>query len=179
MTGRAPGALTLTEGDRRILAEWAADCAERSLPLFAAKAPRDARPRDAIEGVRRFARGALQIGPARQLAALAHAAAREVGDPAAAAAARAAGHAAAVAHMAAHALGAPAYAALAAQLARPHDDAAAEELCRWARDHASPVVRRVLRRLPPRPRSAGALGGLVYRLHTALTSTRASDLVVR
>ncbi|CCH70511.1 conserved hypothetical protein [Phycicoccus elongatus Lp2] len=47
---KTPGALTLSENDRRILALWAADCAERTLPLFLAEAPDDPRPREAIEG---------------------------------------------------------------------------------------------------------------------------------
>lgn len=102
-----------------MLAVWAADCAERTLRLFEARAPQDVRPREALEGVRAFARGELRIGPVRALAARAHAAAREVTDPAVVAAARAAGRAAAVAHLASHALGAPAYAAKAAVLAAP------------------------------------------------------------
>ncbi len=114
--GRQPGALTLSEDDRRVLATWAADCAERTLSLFEAQAPTDTRPRDAIDGLRAFARGETRIGEVRALAARAHAAAREVGDPAAVAAARAAGQAASVAHMAAHARGV-AYAAKAAGLA--------------------------------------------------------------
>jgi len=86
--GRQPGASTLSEDDRRVLAVWAADCAERTLPLFEAQAPNDTRPRDAIDGLRAFARGELRIGKVRALAARAHAAAREIGDPAAVAAAR-------------------------------------------------------------------------------------------
>jgi hypothetical protein len=107
---RQPGALTLSEDDRRVLAVRAADCAERTLSLFEGQAPNDTRPRDAIDGLRAFARGDMRIGRVRALSAQAHAAAREVGDPAAVAAARAAGHAAGVAHMAAHARGVPAYA---------------------------------------------------------------------
>ncbi len=118
--GRQPGALTLSEDDRRVLAVWAADCAERTLSLFEAQAPNDTRPRDAIDGLRAFARGEMRIGTVRALAARAHAAAREIGDPAAVAAARAAGQAASVAHMAAHARGV-AYAAKAAGLAAPND----------------------------------------------------------
>lgn len=36
---------TLSQADRRIVAVWAADCAERVLGLFEAKAPGDSRPR--------------------------------------------------------------------------------------------------------------------------------------
>jgi hypothetical protein len=39
---------TLSEADRRIVAAWAADGAERVLGLFEAEAPGDSRPRDAI-----------------------------------------------------------------------------------------------------------------------------------
>jgi hypothetical protein len=116
---RQLGALTLSEADRRVLAAWAADCAERTIGLFEARAPGDTRPREALDGLRAFARGDLRIGPVRALSAAAHAAARVVDDPAAVAAARAAGQAAGVAHMAAHARGAAAYAARAAALASP------------------------------------------------------------
>ena len=164
---REPGALTLSEDDRRVLAVWAADCAERTLPLFEAQAPNDTRPRDAIEGVRAFARGELRIGKVRALAARAHAATREVSDPAAVAAARAAGHAAAVAHMAAHARGV-AYAAKAAALAAPHDPNAVAAELQWQMNQASPTVRQVLPRLPARTRPAGLLGALIKNMHTTL-----------
>ena len=49
--------MKLSEGDRYLVGLWAADCAERVLPLFEAKAPSDTRPREAIEGIRTFARG--------------------------------------------------------------------------------------------------------------------------
>ncbi|MCB9564966.1 MAG: hypothetical protein H6708_31665 [Kofleriaceae bacterium] len=163
-------ALTLDDDDRRVLAAWAAACAARALPWFEAVAPGDARPRHAIAGARAFARDRLRVGVARGLAVRAHAAARDVTDAAACAAARAAGHAVATAHMGAHAVGAPAYAAHAAALARPGDRDAAARLCRWAVAHASPAVRTALRRLPPRPASAGDLGRLVHDLHVALTA---------
>jgi hypothetical protein len=164
---REPGALTLSEDDRRVLAEWAADCAERTLSLFEARAPNDTRPREAIQGVRAFARGEMRIGQVRALSAAAHAAAREVSDPAAVAAARAAGHAAAVAHMAAHARGVV-YAAKAAGLAAPHDANAAANEVQWQKNHASPTVRQVLRRLPPPTRAGGLLGALIEDMHTTL-----------
>lgn len=169
---RQPGALTLSEDDRRVLADWAADCAERVLPLFERQAPSDTRPRDAIEGVRAFARGELRIGPARALAVAAHAAAREVGEPAAVAAARAAGHAVATAHMASHARGVPAYAAKARSLAAPGDRSAVSDEIRWAVDHASTEVRQVLGRLPPPDRPAGILGAVIRELHARVTEGR-------
>jgi hypothetical protein len=169
---KQPGRLTLAEDDRRVVAVWAAGCAERVLSLFAARAAGDTRPRDAIEGARAFARNELRVGPARTLAARAHAAARSVSDPAATAAARAAGHAVATAHMASHALGAPAYAARAAAIAHPDDPAAAAAVVDWADEHASAAVREVLRRLPRREKAPGALGSLIVELQHRLTACR-------
>jgi hypothetical protein len=101
---------TLSEADRRIVAAWAADCAERVLGLFEAEAPGDSRPRDAIARTRAFARGDLGVAEEIRRRFIGSAAAREVSGPAAVAAAKAAGQAASVAHMGAHALGAAAYA---------------------------------------------------------------------
>ena len=148
-----------------MLAVWAAGCAERTLPLFEAQAPTDTRPRDAIDGLRAFARGELRIGEVRALSARAHAAAREIGDPAATAAARAAGQAAAVAHMAAHARGAATYAAKAVGLAAPHTPTAVADEGRWQMGRASPAVRDVLRRLPPPARPAGVLWAPITDIH--------------
>jgi hypothetical protein len=170
-----PGRLTLPEDDRRVLAAWAADCAERTLPLFETRAGGDSRPRDAVEGARAFARGELRIGPARALAAQAHAAARDADDPAATAAARAAGHAAAVAHMAAHALGVPAYAARAAAMAHPDDPTAASAVVDRADEQATEAVRAVLRRLPQRTQGPGELGSLILELQDRLTRPAGSQ----
>src|SRR5439155_5745102 len=52
---------TMSEADRRLVAVWAADCAERVLGLFEAEAPGDSRPRDAIAGLRAFARRQLRV----------------------------------------------------------------------------------------------------------------------
>src|SRR3954462_12435203 len=101
---------TLSEGDRRIVAAWAADCAERVLWLFEAEAPQDRRPRDAIAGTRAFARGELDVAEEIRRRFVGGGAARDVRAPAAAAAAPAARQATAGAPMGAPALGAPAYA---------------------------------------------------------------------
>ena len=63
---RRPGALTLSEDDRRVLGGWAADCAERTLRLFEDHAPGNSRPREAIDGLRAFARAEMSIGPRRR-----------------------------------------------------------------------------------------------------------------
>jgi hypothetical protein len=139
---------TLSEADRRIVALWAADCAERVLGLFEAHASGDSRPRDAIARLRAFARGELGVMEARRQFG-AHAAAREVSAPAAVAAARAAGQAASVPHMGAHALGAAAYAAKAAGLAADDRPEAVSEEIRWQLRHLSPAAIVALRQLPP------------------------------
>ena len=50
---------SLSEEDRRLVAAWAADCAERVLPVFEVEAPDDDRARDAIARARAFSRGEL------------------------------------------------------------------------------------------------------------------------
>jgi hypothetical protein len=82
----------------RALGSWAADCAERALPVYEKLTGADSRPRAAIEGIRVFAAGGKRTAQLRTLALAAMAAAREVNDPAAAAAARAAGLAASSAY---------------------------------------------------------------------------------
>ncbi|MGA1838827.1 putative immunity protein [Herbiconiux sp. 11R-BC] len=137
---------TLSEHDRRLVAAWAADCAERVLPLFEAEAPADGRPRDAIERARAFSRGELDAAGEIRRRFVANRAAQVVSSPAAKAAAWAAGQAAGVAHMGAHALGAAAYAAKAAALAAPGDGGPAE--ISWQLEHLGDAVRAALKRLP-------------------------------
>jgi hypothetical protein len=149
----------LSEADRRLVAAWAADCAERVLGLFEAEAPGDDRPRALIARTRAFARGELNIAEEIRRRFVGGVGAGDVTAPAAAAAARAAGQAVAVCHMGAHALGAAAFAVKAAGLADPHRPEAVEDEIRWQLDHMSAEVRAALRALPPiGENSSGALG---------------------
>jgi Xaa-Pro aminopeptidase len=91
------------------LARWAADCAERVLPLFT-RCSEDIRPKHALEIARAWANGEVPTGAAMKASVAAHAAARQVKDKAAIAAARAAGQAVATAHFADHSMGALLYA---------------------------------------------------------------------
>jgi hypothetical protein len=140
---------TLSEADRRIVAGWAADCAQRVLWLFEAEAPVDTRPRDAIARTRAFARAELAVAGEIRRRFVEGCAAREVATPAAAAAARAAGQAAAIPHMGAHALGAAAYAAKAAGLAAPDRPDAVTDEIQWQLGQMSAATRTALRQLPP------------------------------
>jgi hypothetical protein len=136
----------LDEAHHRLLASWAADCAEHVLSLFTAKYPEDDRPRRAIETARAWSRGEASVDEAREAAFAAHAAARSASDPAAREVARAAGHAVATAHMADHELGAAAYAIKAMRLASPTRGAtlAGEHECRWQRDHLPAAIREMV-----------------------------------
>ncbi|GAA1439203.1 putative immunity protein [Leifsonia poae] len=154
-----PSSQSLSEADRRLVATWAADCAERVLVVFETEAPNDDRPRDAIARTRAFARGELDAAGEIRRRFVAGRAAQAVSSPAAVAAARAAAQAAGVAHMGAHALGAAAYAAKAAGLAAPDQSTAVAGEIAWQLDHMSPEVRAALRQLPPLGEdSAGPLG---------------------
>jgi len=166
--------MRVTDAERRVIARWAADCAARVLPLFEAATPGDGRPREAIEGARVFARGGKRTVGLRGLFSGAYAAARGAGDPAATAAARSAGLAAAVAFMPPvvppdqprHALGPAVYAALARELAA-RDLGAADQELRWALKHASPAVRKLLRRMPAQRLGRTRLATLFHQLDTA------------
>jgi hypothetical protein len=150
---------TLSQAERRVVAVWAADCAERVLGLFESEAPGDSRPRDAIARTRAFARGELDVAQEIRRRFVGHGAAREVSAPGAVAAARAAGQAASVAHMGAHALGAAAYAAKAAGLATPNRPGAVSKEIRWQLGHVSAATRTALQQLPPvGENSSGPLG---------------------
>jgi hypothetical protein len=107
--------------DQTTMAAWAADCAERVLPLFEEIRPEDNRPRDAIEACRAWVRtGVFTMAGIRGTSLGAHAAARDtMGNDAACFAARAAGQAVATAHVPQHAYGAAYYALKAVAAAEP------------------------------------------------------------
>ena len=182
---------TLSEADRRVLAAWAADCAEHVLPIFEAELPSDERPRALIARARAFARGELTTAEAIRQRFAGGVNTTDVAQlPAAAAAARAAGQAVAVCHMGAHALGAAGYAASAAGLAHPERPDAVHDEIRWQLDHASPEVCAALRALPPVGENpsgplgpgllaSGQLGTIIRDVQAALTTTNWGDARAR
>ena len=95
----------------RLFALKAANEAERVLPIFEKEHPDDDRPRQAIEAIRAWAQGKLELGMAdvRKLSLGSHAAAREAKSDAARFAARAAGQAVATWHVPTHAMAVPRY----------------------------------------------------------------------
>ncbi|WP_179119538.1 putative immunity protein [Ensifer adhaerens] len=153
-----PRPLPLTEDDLRHITRWAVLSAERALPVFEAAAPADPRPRHAIAAARAFAEGAPRSTTLRKVAWGAHAAAREIGDPAAKAAAQAASAAAGAAythpietpHQINHVLAPTAYAIQALSLGAPDEAEAIEREVEQALAAASPELRRIVERMPGR-----------------------------
>jgi Imm-5 like putative immunity protein len=98
--------------DQKLMATWAADCAERVLPFFEKAYPEDDRPRKAIEACRAWVRtGVFRMAEIRGASLAAHAAARKAKENEAACfAAHAAGQAVATAHVPQHAYGGAYYA---------------------------------------------------------------------
>ncbi len=164
----------------RALGGWAADCAERALPIFETQAGSDSRPRDAIEAIREFAGGGKRTARLRSLALAALAAAREAGDPAAAAAARAAGLAAASAYthpladvqQTKHILGPAAYAALALELEHGGNAHVAEGEVRRAVESIPAAARAILLHMPAREPGKGRLDRLMFELDRGIRKRR-------
>jgi hypothetical protein len=176
MMDRESRYFTLTLESLRAIGGWAADCAERALSVFETRAGSDSQPRAAIEGIREFAGGGKRTARLRSLAVEANAAAREVGDPAAAAAARAAGVAAASAYthpladvqQTKHIVGPAAYAALALELTHAGDPGVGDAEVRRAIEHAPSEVREVLQQMPARQPGNSRLDTLLYELDAGL-----------
>jgi hypothetical protein len=136
---------TLADADHRLLALWAASCAEHVLDRFESARPEDPRPREAIAQARAWVRGEITMSRARTAGGHAMAAARDLSG-AARHAAYAAGQAAVVAHVAAHELGAAAYAIRAARAAAPAPEAerTGRLECRWQRDQLPEAIRELV-----------------------------------
>jgi hypothetical protein len=182
VTGGSPQALS--EADRRTVAAWAADCAERVLPLFEAEAPDDDRVRDAIARARAYSRGELTSAEEIRRRFVAGRAAHAVTGKAAIAAARSAAQASGVAHMGAHALGAAAYAVKAVGLAAPEaeSDAATGAEIEWQLARMTSGVRAALATLPALGTdsagplgagllASGVLGDVIRRIQAALAAS--------
>ncbi|MTE15215.1 hypothetical protein GLP40_20855 [Nocardia sp. CT2-14] len=171
-----PNEVALSDEDRRLVTQWAAECAERGLSLFEAKAPFDTRPRAAIEAARVFALKGTRTARLRSLAWAAFAAAHEVDDQVASAAARAANlaaaapftHAVGTTHQSGHLLGPAVHQAQARELAAGNDSHIGDAEVRWAIEHAPPAVHEIVRRFPPYRPDGTRLGELFYQLDAGL-----------
>ncbi|ACZ62540.1 hypothetical protein DhcVS_1442 [Dehalococcoides mccartyi VS] len=98
------------KADQRLLAIWAAECAERVLPFFEENYPGDDRPRKAIEVLWDWIdTGVFSMAVIRKASLDAHAAAKGKEEKDAVFAAHAAGQAVGTVHVVTHALGAALY----------------------------------------------------------------------
>lgn len=176
---------TLSERDRRLVAEWAVACVERVLWLFKTENPSDDRPCAAIARTRAFSLGELDTQSGIRQRFGGGSTNREMQSPAATAAAKAAGQASAICHMGAHALGAAAYAVKAVSLAAPDRPEVVEDEIRWQLAQMTPEVAAALRSLPPvgEDRSGplgpgllatGQLGAIIRQLQAYLARTDAA-----
>jgi Imm-5 like putative immunity protein len=173
---RQPKYFPLSLESLRAIGSWSADCAVRALSVYERHPDSDTRPRAAIEGIREFAGGGKRSARLRTLALNAHAAAREIGDPDASAAARAAGHAAASAYthplvdvyQTKHIIGAAAYAALALELDSAGDPAVGDAVVRWAIQNAPSEAREVLLQMPARQPGKSRLDAILYDLDSGI-----------
>jgi len=145
--------------DQRLMATWAADCAERVLPFFEEAFPQDNRPRKAIETCRTWVRtGAFKMAEIRGASLAAHAAARQAEENSAARfAARAAGQAVATAHVPQHAFGGAFYALKAIAAADPaHAEIKVDKEYNWqARQIPTELRQEVLKRVIVQKRDDG------------------------
>lgn len=171
---------TLSEADRRLVAEWAADCVEHVLGLFEAEFPDDNRPRGLVARTRAYARGELTTADEIRRRFAGGVNMGEIKSPVARAVARAAGQAVAVCHLGAHALSAAACAVKAVALAHPDRPDVVEDEIRWQLEHMSPETRAALKAIPPINEiqsgvlgpglnTAGQLGTIIRKLHAGLT----------
>ncbi len=166
----------------RAIGGWAADCAERAMPVFERYGGADARPRAAIEGIREFASEGKRTARLRMLALAAFSAAREAVDPAAAAAARAAGLAASSAYthpladvqQTVHILGPAAYAALALEIEQGGDSNIGDREVRWAIEQAPKEASEVLRQMPVREAGKSRVDRLLYDLDQGVRGKQVS-----
>jgi hypothetical protein len=173
---RESGYFPLRLESLRSLGSWAADCAERALPVYENYAPSDSRPRSAIEGIRVFAGGGKRTAGLRSLALSAFSAARQADDPAATAAARAAGLAASSAYthpladvqQTKHIVGPAAYAALALELNQGGDHSIGDHEVVWAIEHVPAEVREILLQMPARETGRSRLENIMYTIDAGI-----------
>jgi hypothetical protein len=160
----------------RILGSWAADCAERALPIYEELNEGDTRPRDAINGIRVFAAGGKRNTKLRVLALDAYRASLQAKDLAASAAAQAASLAAASAfthplvdvQQTGHIVGPAAYAAFAIEIKKNNDPKLGNDEVRWAIDHVRKEICEILLNMPGRAEGKSRIDKIMYDLDMGL-----------
>jgi hypothetical protein len=167
--------VALSQDELRELASFAAQCAERVLPIFEQATPGDQRPRQAIVAAHDFARSGQRSNTLRASGLAAFKAVKSAGSPAAAQAAQAATQAVGAAYLhpfadarqVIHILGSAAYAAHAAELHNPSQQAGQTALD-WAIHNAPPAIAQLLRRYPDAPMIKGRFGEFLQSIDKTL-----------
>lgn len=165
----------LTMDELRAVVRYAADCAQELLPDFEDAAPRDPRPRDAIDAARLFEGGAPRSNLQRTAAFASHRAAKGVSEETAQLAALACGDASAAAYLhpiarasqVGHILRAAACAARVAELRTGILDG---DVVRSLADRATSPLPEILRRYPSAPSGSSRLAQLMSALDSAIRS---------
>ena len=160
----------------RFLGKWAADCAERVLPIYEAVNPTDIRPRVAIVGIREFANGGKRAAKLRKLSMDAYRAALEAENAAASAAAQSASLAAASAYthplvdvkQTKHIVGPATYAALAMEVKSGNNPEIGNAFVQWAITQAPKEVCEILAHMPARTTGKSRLDQLMLDLDFGL-----------
>ena len=173
---------TLSMESLRVIGGWAADCAERALSVYERHAVSDSCPVRRLKASGGLPMGGKRTAHLRSLACEANAAAREVGDSAAAAAAHAAGLAAASAythpladvHQTKHVVGPAAYTVMALELDHGGDPSIGDGEVRWAIEHAPSEVSEVLLQMPARQPGKSRLDTILYELDAGIRSDPAA-----
>lgn len=172
--------IILSMDDLREVTAFAAESAADVLGIFETSHPADARPRNAVDTARAFARGGKRGKALRDAAWVALEAAKECEDAAASQAARAAMSASSAAYLhplaratqVRHILGAAAHAARATELAAGDAADAATGYLQHAARLANPRVIEVLGRYPSAPPGGGRVGELLRILDRMLRAEK-------
>lgn len=164
----------------RVVALWAADCAEQALPIFESHHPADTRPREAIDAGREFARGKKRDKNLRAVAWAAAKAGKEIDEPSKYAA-RAASQVAIIAYthtdlqkglqgvrQAKHILGPAVYTALALEGAANGNFEVGDDVIRRAAENATQQVCYLVNHMPPQPENNSRMSLLYAALDSAL-----------
>lgn len=156
--------------------KWAAACAERTLSVYESVESEDARPRNAINGIKDFSNSGRRTNHLRKLALDAYRASLETRDQAASAAALSASLAAASAYthpfkdvkQARHILGAVAYSAFAIELSNDSDSNVGDQEIELAIDQAPYEIVVLLREMPAQEAGKMRIDQLFYKLDREL-----------
>lgn len=180
------GDFEINMDELRVVARFAAESAQKVLPVFEEAAPGDRRPRAAVDAAWEFINGAKRTKLQRVASLDAHRAAKEAHSEAAHLAARSAGDAASAAYLhpiakasqVGHILRATASAARVAELQADGDPAIGNRLIDQERRHAPPLLIDVLRRYPYAPTANTRVAQLMSSLDAALRTRSGSRSAV-